>query len=170
MPTLAIFFGILLDILGIGGYVMTGAHAPTALIPAVLGTLILILGILASRNPGLRKHAMHGVAILAVLGLLGGAMRAIPNIPKICHSSQVNVPGQINSAASPETIPSQTGVPDQLGAPDQPGGGSIQPGMIDHRHHVAFWMQTIMAILCLILLIFCVKSFIAARRGNKTLY
>ena len=84
MPTLAIFFGILLDILGIAGFVGTGSKALTALIPALFGTLILFLGILAARNPWLKKHAMHGAAALALIGALGAAARAVPHIPKVC--------------------------------------------------------------------------------------
>lgn len=88
MPTCAIIFGILLDILGIAGYVGTGAKAPTALIPAVFGTVILFFGVVAARNPSFRKHAMHGAAAIAALGAFGGGMRAFPNLPRVCQLGQ----------------------------------------------------------------------------------
>jgi hypothetical protein len=57
---------------GVVGYVATDRQSATALIPAVLGVLLLALGWLA-RNDAYRKHAMHGVAVVALLGLLGTA-------------------------------------------------------------------------------------------------
>ena len=69
MPQLAIVIGLLLIVEGAGFYVGTGAESPTALIPAFVGLPILLLGALAFRA-GARKHAMHGVVILALLGLL----------------------------------------------------------------------------------------------------
>ncbi len=70
MPTLALLVGIVLVAVGLGTYVGTGAHAPTALIPAGLGVLIALAGLLA-RNPRLRMHAMHAAVLVALLGILG---------------------------------------------------------------------------------------------------
>jgi hypothetical protein len=55
---------------GVVGYARTGGVSVTALIPAFIGLLLLLLGWLA-RHEAYRKHAMHGVAVLALLGLLG---------------------------------------------------------------------------------------------------
>ena len=55
---------------GVVGYVSTDRQSATALIPAVLGVLLLAFGWLA-RNDAYRKHAMHAVAVVALLGLLG---------------------------------------------------------------------------------------------------
>ena len=57
---------------GVVGYVATDRQSATALIPAVLGLLLLAFGWLA-RNDAYRKHAMHAVAVVALLGLLGTA-------------------------------------------------------------------------------------------------
>ena len=56
--------------IGVVGYVVTDRQSATALIPAFLGVLLLALGWVA-RNDRYRKHAMHGVAVFALLGLLG---------------------------------------------------------------------------------------------------
>jgi ascorbate-specific PTS system EIIC-type component UlaA len=48
-----------------------GKVSPTALIPAIIGLLILICGAIALKD-SLRKHAMHFAAMLGVLGFLGG--------------------------------------------------------------------------------------------------
>jgi hypothetical protein len=59
-----------LIVLGLAGYVGSGMQSWTALIPAFFGIVFGILGGLAL-NPSMRKHAMHGAAVLGVLGLLG---------------------------------------------------------------------------------------------------
>ena len=70
MPTLALVTGGVLVAIGLGTYLGTGSQAPTALIPAALGVLIAIAGLLA-RNPRLRMHAMHVAVLVALLGVLG---------------------------------------------------------------------------------------------------
>jgi hypothetical protein len=70
MPTLALLVGGVLVAIGVGTYVGTGAHSPTALIPAALGALIGLAGLVA-RNPRLRMHAMHVAVLVALLGVLG---------------------------------------------------------------------------------------------------
>ena len=80
MPTkLAIPFGIFLILLGVVGYIVTGAASFTALIPAFFGIPVVALGWVA-RNPERRKHAMHAIALLALLGL-GGTISSIPRLP-----------------------------------------------------------------------------------------
>lgn len=80
MPTLAIVFGILLGLLGAGGYVATGAKSLTALIPAAFGLLLFFSGIAAKVAPGARKHVMHVAALVGLLGTLGGLGRGLPKI------------------------------------------------------------------------------------------
>ena len=74
---IAISFGVILMILGVGGYFATGMQSWTALIPAIFGVVFVILGFVAS-DPSKRKHAMHAAAALGVLGLLG----AFPGVIK----------------------------------------------------------------------------------------
>jgi hypothetical protein len=59
-----------LIVIGVVGYVGTDRQSVTALIPAVLGLLLLAFAWLAG-NAAYRKHAMHAVAVFALLGLLG---------------------------------------------------------------------------------------------------
>src|SRR5438034_230558 len=67
-------FGILLIVLGLGGFFGTGAEHGTALIPAYFGTALLILGLLALKD-SLRKHAMHVAAMVGLLGVVGALFR-----------------------------------------------------------------------------------------------
>ena len=49
---------------------MTGTTSVTALIPAIFGLLLVILGFLA-RSESIRKHAMHAAAAVALVGCAG---------------------------------------------------------------------------------------------------
>jgi hypothetical protein len=74
MARLTITIGILLTLLGVAFYVGLTIDAGTrpsvtALIPAFAGLPILLLGVAALKE-SIRKHAMHGVALLALLGFL----------------------------------------------------------------------------------------------------
>jgi uncharacterized membrane protein len=70
MASTTITFGAILTLLGIAGYVLTGASSPTALIPAFFGLLLIVLGFLA-RSDAMRRHAMHAAAVVALVGCAG---------------------------------------------------------------------------------------------------
>jgi len=70
MASTTLVFGVLLVLLGVGGYVLSGTSSVTALIPAFFGLPLLGLGLLA-RSESMRKHAMHGAATLALVGCAG---------------------------------------------------------------------------------------------------
>ncbi len=74
MAKVTILFGLLLIVLGVAGYVGTGRHAPTALIPLYVGVVFACLGILARRaSPKRRMVVMHIAVTLGLLGFLGTA-------------------------------------------------------------------------------------------------
>ncbi|TVR16028.1 MAG: hypothetical protein EA391_09125 [Balneolaceae bacterium] len=79
MPKLSLTVGIILIILGIISYIATGAASATALIPAFFGIVFALLGLLAKKSEGMRKHTMHAALLLAILGLGGsfGGLLAI---------------------------------------------------------------------------------------------
>ena len=58
MPSITRTVGFLLVLLGVVGYFGTGRASVTALIPALVGAVFLVLALVA-RNPDARKHAMH---------------------------------------------------------------------------------------------------------------
>ena len=72
MANTTIGVGAVLLLLGLGGYLGSGMASPTALIPAVFGVLLVLLGLMA-RNPAKRKMAMHVAVIVAVIGFAGSA-------------------------------------------------------------------------------------------------
>lgn len=72
LPKLSIAVGLGLILVGIVGYLYVAAASVTALIPAFIGIVFVILGVVG-RNAGARKHAMHAAAALALLTILASA-------------------------------------------------------------------------------------------------
>lgn len=79
MASTAITFGILLILVGLGGFGYAFLTLPagtpvgrifTALIPAVLGLIIALIGFVAQKKENLRKHLMHGAVLVALLGFI----------------------------------------------------------------------------------------------------
>lgn len=122
MANTTIAFGVILILLGAGGYFGTGAVSPTALIPSAFGLVLLVLGVLA-RDPGKRKHAMHFAALVALLGV-GGTVGALGDAFAVIGGREVARPAAAIAKAS-------------------------------------------MAILMLVFLGLCVRSFIEARRSRS---
>jgi len=92
MPSMSIFFGSLLIIIGIIGYIvgqMDGKASLTALIPAVFGILMIVFGVLARGNEKLRKHLMHGSVLVALLGFIAVAARLVPKLSDLTMSVAV---------------------------------------------------------------------------------
>ena len=87
MAKITIAVGLILIGLGLYGYFGAdeGKTSPTALIPAFVGTPILLLGALALKD-SMRKHAMHGAVMLGMLGFLG----AVGNVVRVLASGKID--------------------------------------------------------------------------------
>jgi hypothetical protein len=120
MSSQTLYTGVALILLGVGGYIMSGAASMTALIPAFIGAVFVLLGLLG-RKENLRKHVMHATMLVALLAM-GGTFSGI------------------------------TGLFAWLGGtpPERP---------------MAVVAKAITSLLCILLLIGGVRSFIAARRA-----
>jgi uncharacterized membrane protein HdeD (DUF308 family) len=92
MAPIAMIFGTLLVLLGIGLYFATGAA--TALIPAYFGIALDVLGVLA-RNEKLRMHAMHGAALIGLIGFVMPAIMVIKGLMSEVQPSGWSMGGQI---------------------------------------------------------------------------
>lgn len=77
MPTTTRLVGILLVVVGLGSYYLTGRTSVTALIPAFFGVVMIVLALIA-RAEKARKHAMHAAVAVALIGLLGTVSRLGP--------------------------------------------------------------------------------------------
>jgi hypothetical protein len=81
MPAVTRIVGFLLILLGVVGYVATGRVSITALIPAMVGAVFLIIALVA-RKPAARKHAMHAAVALALIAVLGMVPRIVPAVSR----------------------------------------------------------------------------------------
>ncbi|HEV2089325.1 MAG TPA: hypothetical protein VGR21_13535, partial [Cryptosporangiaceae bacterium] len=78
VPKLALVVGALLIVVGGWAYTASGPGAsPTALIPAFLGLALVVAGLLGLRGGGLRRHAMHAGAAVALGGVLGSLWQLV---------------------------------------------------------------------------------------------
>lgn len=93
MANISVIFGAALVLLGLVGYVSTEAKSPTALIPAAIGIVLVIMGLFA-RNPRLRMHAMHGAAVAGLLGFAGSA-GGLPSLARMLAGETVNRPAAV---------------------------------------------------------------------------
>lgn len=79
MPRITVIFSLIYIALGLAGFFLTGAVHKTALIPAVIGVVLLVLGLLGNKE-NLRMHVMHAALLVGLLAFLGTA-RALPKLP-----------------------------------------------------------------------------------------
>ena len=123
MAKVTLVFAVLFIALGIVGFVGTGSQHYTALIPAALGLLLGIFGLVAlSPDPGRRKLFMHINVTLGLLGFLGTLMGLVDYLRSLGGMALKNPPATESKA--------------------------------------------IMALLCVIYVALCVRSFIAARKAR----
>lgn len=77
MLTLTLLVGAVLTATGVIGYAATGAASVTALIPAFVGVVILVAGLIARRGERARKIGIHAALVVALLGALGSLMNVV---------------------------------------------------------------------------------------------
>ena len=83
MPNTAILFGRLLIILGIIGYgfgIYNDNASWTALIPAIFGIILMVLGHGAKAKDNLRKHLMHVAVLVGLIGFIVPLTRILPKL------------------------------------------------------------------------------------------
>lgn len=68
--------GSLLAVVGVVAYAWSGAASWTALIPAIVGVLLIGCGVLALRE-AYRRHAIHAAMAIALLAVLGSLMNVV---------------------------------------------------------------------------------------------
>jgi hypothetical protein len=90
MPIISITCGVVLIFIGAIGYVdgvYTGRASLTALIPALFGIVMVILGAIARSSERLRKHLMHAAVLVALLGFIIPGYRVISRISEFSFSA-----------------------------------------------------------------------------------
>ena len=105
MANVTLFFGVMLILLGWGGYVGSGSQHPTALIPLWFGVALAVFGALAiSRSEARRKLFMHINVTIGLLGFLGATVEAILGAMKATPASQAAEAGYLISAQTSKTL------------------------------------------------------------------
>ena len=79
MPATTRLFGLILIVLGVASYVMTGRTSITAMIPAFFGAALVVCALIA-RQESARKHAMHAAVALGLIGGLMALGRGVPGV------------------------------------------------------------------------------------------
>ena len=77
MATTTRYFGLILIVLGIASYMLTGRTSVTALIPAAFGAVLVICALIA-RSENARRHAMHAAVAVGLIGALAALGRGVP--------------------------------------------------------------------------------------------
>jgi amino acid transporter len=88
---LSISIGILMIVLGVSSFVMTGAASATALIPAFFGIAFIGLGVFGIKKEAMRKHVMHAALLLAILGI-GGSFGGLINVLGVLGGNELERP------------------------------------------------------------------------------
>lgn len=138
MPFVSIAFGLILNVLGVLAYFLSDRASVTALIPAFLGEVFILLGVLSLVFPAQRKHFMHAAAAFGVLSFGG----TVGGISKFIQYLQNDVVKQLD------------------------GGKVLLSNGLETRP-MAVGVQSIVAVLAVIFVAICVRSFIAARKRRQ---
>lgn len=89
--------GVVLVAVGLIAYLVTDRESVTALLPALLGLPILILGLVAG-NTERRRGALVAALVLAALGVLGTAMNVV-ELPALLAGDDVERPAAVVTSA-----------------------------------------------------------------------
>src|ERR1700712_3594562 len=99
MAKLTIVFGVVLVTVGVAGFVLTGSHAPTALIPSLIGVILIVCGGVAN-TPDAKKRAlwMHIAVTVGLLGFLGTIKSAF-DVFALAHGPRFRHPIAVDEKA-----------------------------------------------------------------------
>lgn len=93
MGTITIGIGLALVALGAVGY--SGSGAPTSLIPAAVGGVLLVCGVLA-RDERRRKLVMHIAVTVGLIGFLG-SLPGLIKLPTLIAGGEVARPAAVQA-------------------------------------------------------------------------
>lgn len=90
MARVTIGFGAALVVLGIIGFVGSGADSVTALIPSFFGVVFVVLGVVG-RAEERRALTMHIAAVLALVGI-AGSVTGLIDLPDLLAGDDLDRP------------------------------------------------------------------------------
>ena len=97
---LTIGFGLVLMVVGVVGFVLTGSAHPTALIPSWIGVVLAVAGGLALTED--TKRRMMWMHIAVTVGLLGflGTIRSAVDVFRLAHGAYFEHPIAVEEKAA----------------------------------------------------------------------
>lgn len=90
MPRLTVVLGVVLIVLGLGAYLLTGRVSVTAMVPAFFGVPLVGLGRLAA-GEAFRRAALVLATLVAAAGVAGTA-RGLAALPRLLSGGDVERP------------------------------------------------------------------------------
>lgn len=96
MVTITRLIGGLLIVTGVVAYMSTGAESVTALAPAFVGAILLVLGLLAA-NPERTRTMIHAALGVSLLGVLASIM-PLADLPALLSGDDVERPAAVVTA------------------------------------------------------------------------
>jgi hypothetical protein len=78
MPGTTRLVGLILIVLGVASYQLTGRTSLTAMIPAFFGVVLVVCAMAARTSDAARKHAMHAAVAVGLVGALAALARGVP--------------------------------------------------------------------------------------------
>jgi len=69
--------GAVLIVVGVVVSLLSDSSSVTSLIPAFIGVIFVIIGLVGRARPDLNKHLMHAAALIALLAIVGSLGSAI---------------------------------------------------------------------------------------------
>ena len=99
MPKFAVSIGALLVAVGVVAWLVSGGPGAslTALIPAAIGALLVVAGVVGLRGGDARRHAMHAAAAVALLGALGSLWQLVARPAQGSeHAAVATIAGLLN--------------------------------------------------------------------------
>lgn len=71
MARISLLTGLVLIVLGVVVTVASDSQSVTSLIPAFIGVVYVVLGVVGTARPAVNHHVMHAAAALSLLAILG---------------------------------------------------------------------------------------------------
>jgi hypothetical protein len=100
MAKLTIGFGILLILLGIFGFVATGSAHPTALIPAGIGLLFVLFGVMANTENSKKRMLWMHISVTVALLVFLGMIPAMIDVFRLANGVSFPYPAAVESKAT----------------------------------------------------------------------
>jgi len=99
MAKLTIFYGVVLIVVGVIGFVTTGSAHPTALIPAAAGILFIIFGALASSENAKKRMLWMHISVTVALLLFLMLIRADIDFVHLVRGGYFQYPAAVREKA-----------------------------------------------------------------------